>query len=279
MMRSTEQKYAIIGFPLEHSQSPSIHNAAFKAYDLKATYQAVKIDPNQLSETINWLKKENWNGFNVTIPYKQRILPYLDRIDPLAKKIGAVNTIRIDEKGKWAGFNTDYIGFVRPLQDMVASINSCLIIGAGGAARAVAFGILDRFDPTSLTILNRTISNAKNLINDLRKYKAVDYRFGSLGDALEREYDLIVNTTSVGMSGFPEGMPVELGGKVGKHSIVYDLIYKPPQTALIRKAISLGLRAINGWPMLIYQAEAAFEIWTGKRYSPELLKMFLKNPH
>ena len=173
MMRATQQKYAIIGFPLDHSQSPAIHNAAFKTFNMNAVYRTLRIEPQHFVKTIEMLKKEKWGGFNVTIPFKQRILPYLDSIDPLAEKIGAVNTIRVDEQGRWAGFNTDYIGFLKPLQPLVASISSCLIIGAGGAARAVAFGILDRLNPETLTILNRTRSNAENLINDLRKYKAI----------------------------------------------------------------------------------------------------------
>ncbi len=274
-MSEIKQKYAILGYPLAHSLSPGIHNAAFSDWKIKAFYERRPIPPADFSQTIQKLKKESWGGFNVTIPFKQRIIPFLDRIDPLAEKIGAVNTIKVDKLGRWVGFNTDYIGFLKPLEVHAKSIHSCLIIGSGGVARAVAFGILDTITPKSLTILNRTAAKAKNLIDSLRKYKAIHYKYGSLDYGSKQKYDLIVNATSVGMTGFENDVPIEIADKVSKSTIVYEIIYKPLQTPLLKKASSMGLITFNGWPMLIYQAEAAFKIWTGKPYSSELLYSLL----
>jgi len=204
-------------------------------------------------------------------------LSILDDIDPQAKRIGAVNTILVNTDGNWSGFNTDYLGFLKPILRFTESIHSCLIIGAGGAARAVAFGAIEQFNLSALTILNRTEQNAENLILDLQKYKVLDYKYGTLESGTAQKYDLIVNTTSVGMTGFTASSPIRLQGKVHDRSIVYDIIYKPRQTIFLQEAQQMGLKTFNGWPMLIYQAEAAYKIWTGKRYGSELLNALLNN--
>ncbi len=275
-MTEALQKYAILGYPLAHSLSPGIHNAAFTDKKINAAYETLPIHPSEFPEKIQELKHQAWAGFNVTIPFKQRIIPFLDAIHPLARKIGAVNTIKVDQTGKWRGFNTDYIGFLTPLEPFAASIHSCLIAGAGGAARAVAFGVLEALKPESLTIVNRTLQKARDLIADLNSYQELEYTAGRPDSIPGTGYDLIVNTTSVGMSGFEEGAPFDLKGLFKKETIVYDLIYKPAQTEWLQQAARFGLTTINGWPMLVYQAQAAFEIWTGKRYSDKFLTSLLK---
>ena len=136
-------KYALIGYPLGHTFSPIIHNVAFKHYGINAEYGILEIEESLFENRINTIKNEAWSGFNVTIPYKQRIIPFLDELDPIAAKIGAVNTIQILANGTWKGYNTDYIGFIKPIQSWLDTMDICLFIGAGGAAQAVGFSMLE----------------------------------------------------------------------------------------------------------------------------------------
>ena len=276
-MNSTENKterYAILGFPLEHSVSPKIHNRAFNDYGMNAHYGKKAVHPDEFDQVIPRLKKENWRGFNVTIPFKERILPFLDWIEETAKAIGAVNTIKV-ENGRWLGFNTDWSGFLRPIQEELPEFRRCLVLGAGGAARAVAFALVKEVKPEVLMIANRTKKRADALANELRKFGTCEIKTAtpdSLEKTGEQLFDLIVNTTSVGMGDLKDQLVVEPAHFAHTKTLVYDLVYKPPLTLFLQHAQHAGLRTINGFPMLIYQAEEAFKIWTGKPYLPETLK-------
>jgi len=273
------KRFAIIGFPLQHSVSPRLHNRAFKDYGMKATYEKMPIPPEEFEARILQLKREDWGGFNVTIPFKERIIPLLDGVEKTARAIGAVNTIKCD-RGRWLGFNTDWLGFLRPIEWKLDDFKHCLILGAGGAARAVAFALIRLKNVKSLIIANRTMHRAELLVNDLQRFGSTASisaaHLNSLMPFSQQKFDLIVNSTSVGMND-PLATPV-IDPKPLAHSktLIYDLIYKPPETGLLKRAKKLGLRTLNGYAMLVHQANAAFEIWTGKPYLPVTLKSLLR---
>lgn len=273
------KRFSIIGFPLEHSFSPEIHNDAFIANGIDATYSKIEIKPCDFAETIQSLKDEpGWNGFNVTIPFKQSIIPYVDSIESAAKKIGAVNTIRVEQDGTWIGYNTDYSGFLSPLKNYINNIRSCLIIGAGGAARAVAFGILQSAQIERLVIVNRTIQKARDLTDSLKIFYNTEYEVFSLQENISarQSFDLIVNTTSLGMGSLQNELPINPESLINKNTVVYDLIYNPAKTILLSLSEKVGASIINGLPMLIGQAEESFRIWTGKLFPDDLKQKWLK---
>ena len=267
------KKYAILGYPLKHSFSPTIHNSAFSYLKLDAEYVKYEIEPSDFVQIVKQLKKEDWAGFNVTVPFKQAIIRHLDFVDPSAERIGAVNTIRIGDRGEWSGFNTDYRGFLEPLERAHVFPANCLILGAGGAARAVAFALAERCPLSGMVLVNRTPDRALHLKDDLKKYYSIKPRVKSIQE-LERgkdSFDLIVNTTSVGMGGL-QGQSV-LSPALFSHeqTVVYDLIYKPPLTKFLEQAREKRLRIINGMPMLLAQAALSFKIWTGLDFPEEVL--------
>lgn len=270
------RKYGIIGFPLSHSFSPKIHNQAFAAYGMEAEYGTIEIPPQKFTSKIEALKREEWAGFNVTIPYKTDILPFLDELDERARQIGAVNTILVSEDGKWMGFNTDYKGFLKPLSEYKDSLKKCLVLGAGGAARAVCIGIAAEIAAQELTIANRSSEKAKAIVDRLASFSALKKEGCLLSKIPDGPFDLIVNTTSVGMGGQVAQNILDIRPFAHSQTIVYDLIYNPAQTPFLRLAEKLGLSTLNGLPMLIYQAEEAFRIWTGKGFPEEMLGAFLE---
>ena len=271
----SRQRYAIIGFPLKHSFSPFIHNRAFNDLKINAQYEKIEILPEQFEQEMVRLKHANIAGFNVTIPFKERILPYVDYLSPDAGEIGAVNTVkRVD--GQWQGFNTDWIGFLKPLEAQANEIESCLMLGAGGAARGVLYALLQLTGLQTILIANRTPQRAKELMRGFTAVNKVNIEVIDLErlKTLQKQFDLIVNTTSVGMLGHEAGPLVDPLKIAHSQTLVYDLIYNPPNTPLLERAGQAGLKIINGLPMLIFQAEAACKIWTGYKY-PERTLQFL----
>jgi len=273
-----EKRFAVLGYPLSHSFSPKIHNPAFEYLKIKASYSKIEIEPEQFETRIRQLKGSDWVGFNVTIPYKQRILPHLDWIDDTAERIGAVNTIKINEKGEWLGFNTDYIGFLEPIKDKLPEIKNCLLIGAGGAAKGIAFGLLKEVpNLEEIYLLNRTIEKAEHLAKQMqsfRKLKALALRNAEYGSEI-RPMDLIVNTTSVGMSENRLEIPMDPGGLLKPGGVVYDIIYNPAKTRFLELAENAGYSIVNGWPMLVGQATASFEIWNEVPFPKEVKQKLL----
>lgn len=266
-------RFAILGFPLGHSISPQIHTRAFQFLKLSAEYTKIEIQPSFFDERIALLKKENWRGFNVTVPFKERVLNFLDDVEPIACKIGAVNTIKVDEQGRWLGFNTDYLGFLKPLESDFRKIKSGLVIGAGGAARAVIYGLLTNTMITRVVIANRTIERAALLMDDLSEFLEADlsvFELKKIGQ-LNETFDLIVNTSAVGMGKLKDEMPLDPIPFAHEKTIVYDLIYNPTRTKFLDRAEQGGLKTINGLPMLLEQAAVAFEIWTGMEFPTSVL--------
>lgn len=273
------KKYAVIGYPLSHSSSPQIHNSAFSHLNLDARYEKLEIAPNVFSERIAQLKaNREWGGFNITIPFKQQIIPFLDDLDRTARAVGAVNTVQITGQGKWIGHNTDVAGFVKPLQQSGFSPETCLLIGAGGAARAILYALLTFFSAEKIVICNRTVSKAHKLQQDFSAVTQSAIEVVDLNkiSAYKKGFDLIVNSTSVGMGALKDWQPVELKGLVKENTLVYDLIYNPAQTRLLKQAAELGARILNGWPMLIFQAAESFRIWTGTNFPEPILNRLLQ---
>ena len=264
-------KYGIIGYPLGHSFSPKIHNPAFKYLNIDAKYEIYPIEPISFETKIGELKAGDYCGFNVTVPFKQKIIPFIDVIDPQAQKVNAVNTIK-KVAGKWHGSNTDLYGFLLPIQDDLKSIKNVLVLGAGGAANAVCFALLDSASIEYMTIANRTIENAEILKNRLSHYYKLPLKAIQLDIKVVDKYDLIVNTTSLGMGKTADKNPFDIKGCYHNDTIVYDLIYNPKETRLLKEAKRQKLKALNGLDMLIGQAAKSFFIWTGQQFPSHLIQ-------
>ena len=251
--------FAVIGDPIDHSLSPNIHNAAFHSLNLDSTYIAYKIPRGELASGIEALKSIKIAGFNVTIPHKIEIMKYLDATDETSSVIGAVNTVS-NNNGILKGYNTDMDGFLNPIKrkNLVIEDSQALILGAGGAARAIITGMVKE-KVGKITIVNRTLKNANDLVQFTKK-------IGGNADAISlqettkliSEYKFIINTTSLGFRNEPSPIPTEI---IDSNSIVYDIVYKPVNTDLIMKAKKNGATVIYGYEMLLAQAERAFEIW------------------
>jgi shikimate dehydrogenase len=269
------EKYGILGYPLSHSISPEIHNLAFKTLKIDAYYEKIEINPDHFDDKITLLKKGNWSGFNVTIPFKEKIIPHLDVIDPISEKIGAINTVKIIN-GKWYGYNTDYLGFIRPLKEKIGTVDTVLMIGAGGAAKGVLYGLLEKTSMKHLYVANRTAHRAEDLVEPILNSE-VDIKIISLEEVynIEDSINLIINTTNVGMGSLKDETPIEIDNKF-KNSLIYDLIYNPKKTKLLVLSEMIGCKTINGLPMLIYQADESFKIWTGFHFPQEVIDHFLK---
>ena len=258
-------RVGIIGYPLGHSISPAFQQAALDELGIDARYETWPTPPEELAARVDSLRASDVLGANVTVPHKQSVMPMLDEILPVAESIGAVNTI-INRDGLLIGANTDASGFTRSLEQEArfsVARKRALIVGAGGAARAVAFGLAWE-GVSELVIVNRTAERAVELAREVSETTATDTRGGGYEDALTDEsFDLIVNSTSVGMAGGPEpeGMP-PIAGLIKRGVLVCDLVYNPRETPLLVLARERGAWVLGGLGMLVYQGAAAFEFWT-----------------
>ena len=251
--------YAVIGDPIDHSLSPNIHNAAFRHLKLDHTYIAYKIPDGELSAGIEALKAIKIAGFNVTIPHKIEMMKFLDEMDTTCKVIGAVNTV-LNEDGKLKGYNTDMIGFLDPIKkkNLIIKDSQVLLLGAGGAARAIVTAMVKE-KAGKITIVNRTLENANKLAEFAKKIGG-DVDIVSIHEAnkLITDYKFIINSTSIGMKNEPSPISTE---NISKDSIVYDIVYQPINTDLIKKSKENGATIIYGYEMLLSQAACSFEIW------------------
>jgi len=255
----------IIGNPVEHSLSPLMHNAAFKHLGLDYIYVPFLVDENALEGAIRGSKSLNIKGLNVTIPHKTEVIKHLDSVDKTAELIGAVNTIKFN--GNHAkGFNTDGIGAVKAIEEVSSVKNKKIIIlGAGGAARAIAFQILIE-GAGPLVIANRTPENAINLKKDIIEKLNLDVKTADFGKGLETELldaDILINTTPIGMYPYTDDKPPVKSKMMHKNLIVNDIVYNPLKTGLLREAEKCEAKTVSGIKMLIYQGVEAFKIWTG----------------
>lgn len=253
--------FAVIGDPIDHSLSPNIHSAAFRELNLDCSYIAYRIPKGELEEGIEGLKKIKIDGFNVTIPHKVEMMKYLEKIDESCSIIGAVNTV-VNNDGVFKGYNTDMDGFLDPFKKKNLNIKDTkvLLLGAGGAARAIVAGFAKE-KAKSITIANRTLENANNL-SEFAKKVGLDSDAIKIEDVKDsaKNYDIIVNATSVGLKNEPS--PISLEG-INEKTIVYDIVYMPMNTDFIKKAKEKNAIVIFGYEMLLGQATRSFEIWHG----------------
>ena len=262
--------YAVIGDPIDHSLSPNIHNAAFRELGLDCTYIAYRIPKGELAAGIEALKKIQISGFNVTIPHKVEMVKYLDKVNEDCSIIGATNTVSNDD-GVLTGYNTDMDGFLDPLKRRKLNLNdsNVLLLGAGGAARAITAGFAKE-KAKKITIANRTLQNA-NQLSQFAKKIGIESNAISLEQVGESasNYDIIVNATSIGLN--DELSPISTDS-INEKSIVYDIVYKPINTDLIKKSKKNGATVVYGYEMLLGQAVLAFKIWHGVEAPYEAMK-------
>ena len=265
----------IIGDPIEHTMSPAMHNAAFKTLGLDYVYVPFTVKSLELKKAIEGIRGMNLRGVNVTIPHKVAVMQFLDRIDPLVEKIGAVNTI-VNDGGILSGYNTDATGFLQTLHDkeIEPRDKKVLLLGAGGAARAI--GNILAEENAHVTILNRRqeLSWAEDLANRINLHYRADVSAGELTpENLKRALDgvdILINATSLGMSPDDDQTPVP-ADLLDASLTVFDVVYNPLQTRLLREAKTAGARTISGLEMLVWQGAIAFEKWTGIKAPIEVM--------
>ena len=259
MVDSNTDLYCIFGNPVKHSKSPEIQNAWFKQYQINAVYTAFEV--NNIANAINAMKILNIKGASITIPFKESVMECLDHIDDNAVKIGAVNTV-INQNGKLTGFNTDFKAAIEPLKSFGIKNKTVCIIGAGGAAQAIAFGI--KQNSGDMVIINRSRKKGENLA---LKYNARFISMDTIDNLKEFKTDIIINTTPIGMYSGLEKSGLEKSAfpshLLNSKMVVMDIIYNPLKTKLLSQAQNNGCTTINGMSMFMHQAAAQFKLWTG----------------
>ena len=268
----------LIGHPVEHSFSPPMHNAAFQKLGMDYAYVAFDVNPNDLSSAIEGAKSLNIKGFNVTIPHKIEVMQYLDELDEVAELIGAVNTIDFKEL---KGYNTDGIGAVRAIEE-VSSIKDMdvIVTGAGGASRAISF-YLAKFGASSITILNRNVDRAQKLAGDVLASDLIsDVNFASISQINDYlpNADILVDTTPLGMDPHINDEPIAKAENMHEDLVVFDAVYNPNETVLLKEAIKAGAKPVYGIKMLLYQGAESFKIWTGREAPIDVMQEAL-NKH
>jgi shikimate dehydrogenase len=258
--------YGLIGDPIDHSLSPAIQNAAFRSTGLNAVYVPFPIGKAKLSSAIHGLKALGVKGFNVTTPYKTATLRYVDKVDTEAAELGSINTVK-NEGDELTGFDTDGPGAISAIEQAGTSVRgrTFLMLGAGGAACAIAYALAGR--GCSLRLTNRTLPKARNLAKALHakfgvKTECIPLSRHALRQSL-RQADIILNASSMGMSG-RHNPPIERNW-IRKDQWVFDIVYRPTQTKLLRDAASVGARTINGLDLLVNQGARSFTLWTGRK--------------
>ena len=255
----------LFGHPVRHSLSPRMHNAAFRLQGLDLVYLAFDVLPGDLARALDALRALGMRGANLTVPHKEAVLPLLDRVDALAARVGAVNTI-VNEQGVLTGYNTDVAGFREALRVVLpegAHDRRCLVIGAGGAARAVLAALAVE-EAAVVSVYNRNPERAVSLCDVAGTWGATDCRpvAGEALDSAARAADLIVNATPVGLGGPVKELPIPVDTLHSGH-VVVDLAYCRGNTALVEAANARGAVAIDGKEMLVKQAALAYRLWTG----------------
>ncbi|MBC8439776.1 MAG: shikimate dehydrogenase [Deltaproteobacteria bacterium] len=254
MIDSNTQLYCVFGNPVRHSKSPAIHNAGFQHHHINAVYLAFEID--EISKGVAALKSLNIQGASITIPFKESIMDYLDWIDDDAIMIGAVNTIK-NKNGKLFGYNTDHQAAIAPLKPFGIKDKKVCLIGAGGAAQAVAYGI--HKEKGNLVIINRDKVRGEKLA---LKYDADFIPLNEIDKSGVIKADIIINTTSIGM--YPDieniAFPIQY---IESHMVIMDIIYNPLKTKLLSEAKIKGCTTIDGLSMFLHQGGAQFKLWTG----------------
>lgn len=259
----------LLGYPLGHSLSPAMHNAAFQNLGLDWRYELLEIPPAHIADALARVRGDDCAGANVTIPHKQAVIPFLDQLTEHALQVGAVNTL-VKREGKLVGDNTDVYGLVQALRDESVELRDArvVILGAGGAARAAVFALAEA-GAASITIWNRTASRAEALAGDAQKFFP-RVAFAVNAARAFADATLIVNATSVGMS--PRGDASPMPTPFPRGAVAFDMVYRPPQTKFLRDAERDGARALGGIGMLVHQGALALELWAGQRAPVETMR-------
>ncbi len=261
------KKLAVIGNPIAHSLSPEMHRAAIRALSIDADYTRQKMSVEHFETEIP-LFMEKMDGFNVTVPFKERIIPFLDGLDEFAENCGAVNTV-VRENSKWIGYNTDGLGYLLGLAEIhpLHPNDTVLIIGAGGASKGIYFAIKEKIG-CHVAVTNRTVMKAKEMISDYPEDAVL-----TISEAEKQlgTFSVVIQTTSVGLMKTANEMPLALDN-LRQGTVVSDIIYNPKQTRFLKEASKKQAIIQNGLPMFIHQGALAFEKWTGQKPDTEIMK-------
>lgn len=266
------KQLGIIGYPVEHSFSPKMHNFISESIHNNYVYCAWCVEPEKLADAINGMRAFGISGMNVTAPHKVEVMKYLDCISPVAEELGSVNTV-VNKDGKLYGYNTDADGFCMALTKADVSIKDSriLIIGAGGVTRPTVIRLIDN-GAKEITVLNRTKSKVHSLADDILSTKG----FKLQTEIKEKEFDIVINTTSAGMEPQENVLPIESIDElddlsfINENTAVVDMIYNPDETLFLREAKKRGAKTLNGLGMLIYQGIIAYELFTGAKLPPDM---------
>uniref|UniRef100_A0A7V2ZKQ3 Shikimate dehydrogenase (NADP(+)) n=1 Tax=Ignavibacterium album TaxID=591197 RepID=A0A7V2ZKQ3_9BACT len=280
-MHLKTQLVGLIGHPIKHTYSPFIHNVAFELTGLDYLYLPFNVVPVNLKSAIKGLVALGYKGFNVTIPHKVKVKEFMSKVSEEASLVGAINTVLIED-GKLFGYNTDVAGALETLYAYRKEItgNECVVIGAGGSARAVIYTLIKHFRPSRIHLVNRTEQRAETL----RQFFKTKMKFDSFTvnelippdiKELVKSSALVVNATSVGMHPDEDDAVLTQKDMFTKDQIVFDLVYNPTQTKLLKLAQSSGARTVDGIKMLVNQAAKSFEIWTGEKMPVEQVEKAL----
>lgn len=273
---------AVVANPIKHSISPFIHNQAFEATHTNGVYLAWEIEGTDLLETVTNIRRYQMFGINLSMPYKEQVIPYLDQLSEEARLIGAVNTV-VNREGTLIGYNTDGKGFFKSLPSFKISGKRMVLLGAGGAAKAIlAQAILDGVSQVSVFVRSASIEKTRPYLEKLQNETGFKADLFALEDVSElqariTDSDLLVNATSVGMDGVSQPIPTSI--VLPEKILVADVIYQPFETPFLKWARNQGNHAVNGLGMLLYQAVEAFQLWTGKEMPTAQIWELLKQKY
>ena len=273
---------AVVANPIKHSISPFIHNSAFEATNTNGVYLAWEVDAAELAETVANIRRYQMYGINLSMPYKEQVIPYLDQLSEEACLIGAVNTV-VNREGTLIGYNTDGKGFFKSLPSFKISKKRLVLLGAGGAAKAIlAHAILDVVSQISVFVRSSSMEKTRPYLEKIQNATGFRVDLFALEDVQDlqdsiTQADLLVNATSVGMDGSSQPIPTSI--VLPEKLLVADVIYQPFETPFLKWAKEQGNQSINGLGMLLYQAAEAFELWTGKEMPTDQIWELLKQKY
>ena len=273
---------AVVANPIKHSISPFIHNSAFEATNTNGVYLAWEVDATELAETVANIRRCQMYGINLSMPYKEQVIPYLDQLSEEACLIGAVNTV-VNREGTLIGYNTDGKGFFKSLPSFKISRKRLVLLGAGGAAKAIlAQAILDGVSQISVFVRSSSMEKTRPYLEKIQNATGFRVDLFALEDVQDLQdsitkADLLVNATSVGMDGSSQPIPTSI--VLPEKLMVADVIYQPFETPFLKWARNQGNQSINGLGMLLYQAAEAFELWTGKEMPTDQIWESLKQKY
>ena len=273
---------AVVANPIKHSISPFIHNRAFEATNTNGVYLAWEVEGTDLAETVANIRRYQMFGINLSMPYKEQVIPYLDQLSEEARLIGAVNTV-VNREGTLIGYNTDGKGFFKSLPSFKISGKRMVLLGAGGAAKAIlAQAILDGVSQISVFVRSSSMEKTRPYLEKIQNATGFRVDLFALEDVQDLQdsitkADLLVNATSVGMDGSSQPIPTSI--VLPEKLMVADVIYQPFETPFLKWARNQGNQSINGLGMLLYQAAEAFELWTGKEMPTDQIWESLKQKY